>query len=465
MSAADPAFLTIEAAAPLLAAGKLSPVELTTAVLDRIAAAEALAPAYTEVLRESALEETQRAEAEIAAGNYRGQLHGIPVGVKGIIDIAGLVTHAGSRAWSPEPAAADAEVVRRLRAAGAVLLGHHHLYEFAMGGTAANPHFGTLPNPWDAARIPGGSSSGSAVAVAAGLATAALGTDANGSIREPAAFCGVTGVKPTFGLVPCGGSVAMSPSTEHIGPLTRSAYDAATVLEAVAGHDPADARSLPGPPPDLTGTIRAGIRGRRIGLPDGFFYEDLHPEVAAAIDSARAVLSDLGASFHHVPMPWAGIADEVCGRLTRIESASFFMRHLSLPDVAAKLGELLRSRFAEGLSPPGADLHEITVLRAGMRRAGEVAFNGIDLLLTPSTHRTAGPMPLGHPVDDGGAKFTRVFAFTGQPAMTIPAGFDAAGLPIGITLTTRRRREDLLFRAGYAFQQATDLHTQTPPLL
>ena len=465
-TATDAAFLTIEAAAPLIAAGRLSPVELTTAVLDRIAAADALAPAYTTVLRESALEEAQRAEADIAAGKYRGRLHGIPVGVKGIIDIAGLVTHAGSRAWSPEPAAADAEVVRRLRAAGAVLLGAHHLYEFAMGGTAANPHFGTLPNPWDAGRIPGGSSSGSAVAVAAGLATAALGTDANGSIREPAAFCGVTGVKPTFGLVSRRGSIEMSPSTEHIGPLTRSAYDAAAVLEAVAGHDPADPHSLTVPAPDLTATIRAGIRGRRIGLPDDIFFEDLHPDVAAAIDRARAVLTDLGASFHHVQMPWAGVADEVCGRLTRIESASFFMRHLSLPDVAAKLGGLLRSRFAEGISPPGADLHEISVLRAGMRRAGEVAFNGIDLLLTPSTRRTAGPMPLGHPLDDGGAKFTRVFAFTGQPSMTIPAGFDGDGLPIGIALTARRRREDLLFRAGYAFQQATDHHDGLrPPFL
>ncbi len=168
-------------------------------------------------------------------------LHGIPVGVKAVFAVTGLVNHAGSRAWSPPAATEDAQVVRRLRAAGAVLVGTHHLYEFAMGGTAANPHFGTLPNPWDQDRVPGGSSSGSAVAVAAGLATAALGTDANGSIRKPAAFCGITGLKPTFGLVSRRGSVEMSPSTEHVGPLARSAFDAAAVLEVVAGRDRADA--------------------------------------------------------------------------------------------------------------------------------------------------------------------------------------------------------------------------------
>ena len=461
----DLVFLTIAEAAPLLASGRLSPVELTTAVLDRIAATTHLAATYTDLLRESALDAARLAEADIAAGRYRGLLHGIPVGVKAIIDIAGLTTHAGSRAWSPPAATTDAEVVRRLRAAGAVLLGAHHLYEFAMGGTAANNHFGTLPNPWDAGRIPGGSSSGSAVAVAAGLATAALGTDANGSIREPAAFCGVTGLKPTFGLVSRRGSVEMSPSTEHIGPLTRSAFDAAAVLEAIAGHDPADPHSLPSPAPDYTRTIRAGIRGRRIGIPADFFFDDLHPDIARALDHARAVLTDLGATFHNVPMPWAGVADELCGRLTRIESGAFFTSNLNMPEIVARLGELLRARFAEGMALPATALHEILVLRTGMRRAAEVAFQGIDLILTPSTRRTAGPMPLGHAPEEGGAKFTRVFAFTGQPSMTLPAGFDADGLPIGLTLTTPHFAEILLFRAAHAFQSATDFHNQPPPSL
>lgn len=434
-------------------------------MLERVGRAELLGATYIDLLADSAQAEAKRAEAEIKAGNYRGFLHGIPVGVKAVFAVSGLVNHGGSRAWSPPAATEDAEVVRRLRAAGAVVLGTHHLYEFAMGGTAANPHFGTLPNPWDKDRVPGGSSSGSAVAVAAGLATVALGTDANGSIREPAAFCEITGLKPTFGSVSRRDSVEMSPSTEHVGPLARSAFDAAAVLEVVAGRDPADPHSIQSPTRDFSSTIRAGIRGRTIGIPDDFFFDDLAPDVADAIDDARVVLDGLGARLRGVRLPWAALADDLCGRLTRIESASFFLNRLDMPDVVPKLGELLRNRFRESVAVEASDLHEIMVVRAGMRRAAEVAFGDVDLILTPTTRRTAGPMPLGHPVDGGGAKFTRMFALTGQPCVTVPMGIDRDGMPIGLTLTARNFGEPLLFRAGHAFQAATDWHRLHPPLL
>lgn len=219
------------------------------------------------------------------------------------------------------------------------------------------------------------------------------------------------------------------------------------------------------PTRDFSSTIRAGIRGRTIGIPDDFFFDDLDPDVAGAVDDARAVLDGLGARLPGVRLPWAGVADDLCGRLTRIESASFFLNRLDMPDVVPKLGELLRNRFTEGVAIEASDLHEIMVVRAGMRRAAEVAFGDVDLILSPTTRRTAGPMPLGHPVDSGVTKFTRVFAFTGQPCLTVPAGFDRDGMPIGFTLTARNFREPLLFRAGYAFQTATDWHRLHPPLL
>ena len=284
--AREVAFLPLAALADRLRRRELSPVEVTRAYLDRIAMLDPQLTAFITVTAEQALADAAAAEREIAGGGYRGPLHGVPLAIKDLFHTAGVRTTAGSKILADFVPAEDATVVARLRAAGALSLGKTNLEEFAYGATSINPHHGACCNPWDPARIAGGSSGGSAAAVAAGLCSGALGTDSGGSIRQPSALCGLVGLKPTYGRVSRHGVVPLSWSQDHVGPMARTVRDAALLLQALAGHDPRDPASSSAPVPDYLAGLEGGVRGLRLGLPSDFFFTRVEPAVEAAVWAA-----------------------------------------------------------------------------------------------------------------------------------------------------------------------------------
>ncbi len=303
MDAREIAFLPVATLAEHLRRRDLSPVEVTRVFLDRIAAYDRDLASYITVTADSALAEAAAAEREIAAGQYRGPLHGVPVSIKDLFYTAGVRTTAGSRILGDFVPTEDATVVARLRGAGAISLGKTNLEEFAFGATSVNPHYGACRNPWDRERIAGGSSGGSAAALAAGLCSVTLGTDSGGSIRQPAALCGVVGLKPTYGRVSRHGVVPLSWSQDHVGPLARTVRDAALVLAAIAGADPRDPASSAAPVPDYLATLEAGAAGLRLALPRDFFFDRIDPQVEAAVRQAAQTLVGLGATLEEIPLP------------------------------------------------------------------------------------------------------------------------------------------------------------------
>ncbi|MDP6183298.1 MAG: amidase, partial [Gammaproteobacteria bacterium] len=321
----------------------MSPVEVTRASLDRIEALDGFSSTFLEVLGGSAATQAQIAESEIKRGLYRGALHGIPVALKDLCDVEGTVTTAGSKVLGERPSDTDCELARRLRAAGAIIIGKTNLHEFAYGGTGVNPHFGTPPNPWGLDRIPGGSSSGSAVSVATGMAPAAIGSDTGGSIRLPASHCGITGLKPTFGRVSRRGVFPLSMTLDNVGPMTRSALDCALVLEAIAGYDPGDPYSVDRQVEKFSAGIDIGIRGRRIGVPSNFFFEELEVGVEESVKQALDVLRDLGAVLVDVEIPWA--LDAFQNNIVGIEAAWVHRERLADSEVSARIGKDTVSRL------------------------------------------------------------------------------------------------------------------------
>lgn len=307
----DLEWLSVAEAARLVRTREVSPVELTEASLKRIQRLEGRLNAFITVTGEAAMREAKDAESEIAAGAYRGPLHGIPVALKDIIGLAGVRETAGSKLLADNVSAEDAGVTTRLREAGAIITGKLNLHEFAFGATGVNPHYGAARNPWDNQRITGGSSSGSGAAVASGECPAALGTDTGGSIRIPASLCGIVGLKPTYGRVNKDGIVPLSWSLDHVGPLARSVEDAAIVLDAIAGYDP----RIGEPVPDYTAALDGGIAGLHVGVPRAFFFEKVDPEVEKAVRSAISLLGEMGAVVTEVQAPLIG---EIPGALGAI---------------------------------------------------------------------------------------------------------------------------------------------------
>src|ERR1039458_7576175 len=288
--------------APLLRRREISPVEITRDCLARIERLNPSLNAFITVITESALAEARQAEVEIGRGEWRGALHGVPVALKDLIDTAGVRTTAASALYKDRGPGEDADVVRRLRQAGAVIVGKNNLHEFAYGGSSLVSYFGDVHNPWDVGRIAGGSSGGSAAAVVAGLAYAALGTDTAGSIREPAALCGCVGLKPTYGRVSVRGVIPLSPSLDHVGPLAATVEDAAIVLQAIAGYDSTDITTADVPVADYVSALRQGAKSLRVGVPRGYFFEDLDPEVASAMEHALRGISTLVAEIKEVQL-------------------------------------------------------------------------------------------------------------------------------------------------------------------
>jgi len=447
-------------------------VELVEAVLARIARLNPRLHCYITVLAGEARTEAARAARSIARGRWLGPLHGIPVAIKDNIWTRGVHTTAGSKILVDFVPQEDAALVARLRSAGAIVMGKTNLHEFAYGVTSNNAHYGAVRNPWDLERIPGGSSGGSAAALAAGLCSAAIGTDTGGSIRIPSACCGVTGLKPTFGRVSCYGVVPLARSLDHAGPIARTAGDAAIILESIAGFDPRDPVSQDAPVVSFARELRGPLRKMRIGWPRDFFFDHIDDEVRRAVEAARAMFEGLGAKFEEVALP--GVADSL-RPATHIALAEAFQYHRAAgfyPARAADYGEDVRARLETGSRVFASDYLDALEARKRVQEELASAFKRVTAILAP-TLPVAAPRIGKEMVLAGGEtedvrsamlRFNRPGNFTGLPAISIPCGFTSDGLPIGVQIIGPAWGEARVLHLAAAYQQRTDWHTRRPPL-
>jgi aspartyl-tRNA(Asn)/glutamyl-tRNA(Gln) amidotransferase subunit A len=444
--------------APLLRQREISPVEVVEAHLARIADVNPLLLAYLYVDGDRALAQARAAEIEIASGGYRGPLHGIPVAHKDIYHVQGLPTTAASRLMAGYVADEDATVVARLRQAGAICLGKLNTYEFASGSMEA---FGSARNPWNTLLMPGGSSAGSGAALAAHLVTLASGTDTGGSIRHPAAFCGVVGLKPTYGRVSRAGILALSWSMDHAGPLARTVADTALFLHAIAGPDPRDPTAAQQPVPNYHAALGGGVHRVRIGVPRTFFFEQAEPEVADAVRAAIDELRRLGATVLAVDLPHARYAPAVSWAVAfseafAIHRATFLTRPRDYTP-----GFLHKISAAAFLTAE----ERVTAQRLRQVITAEflAALDDVDVIATPTTPHVAYRLGGQYPRGDSSI-FTRAASVAGLPALAVPCGFTSAGLPVSMQLIARPWAEATALCVGYAYEQATPWHTYRAPV-
>ncbi len=456
-------FSSITELAPRLRRREISPVEITRDCLARIEKLNPSLNAFIAVMGESALEEARRAEGEIGRGEWRGALHGVPVALKDLIDTAGVRTTAASALYKDRVPSEDAVVVRRLREAGAVIVGKNNLHEFAYGGSSLVSYFGDVHNPWDVGRVAGGSSGGSAAAVVAGMAYAAIGTDTAGSIREPAALCGCVGIKPTYGRVSSRGVIPLSPSLDHVGPLAGTVEDAAIVLQAIAGYDAADINSADGPVADYVSAVRESVKGMCVGVPRAYFFDDLDAEVAAAMEHALRGLQSLGAELREVKL------EVPTDRM--LQAAESYAYHA---ENVAKTPELYQAetvrRIRSGEKVSAAEYIQRRRELEAERRGIRAVFRDVDVLVTPTMPMAApaiaelkvNPEAL-RPAELRLLRNTRPFNVWGLPAISVPCGFTEGGLPIGMQIAGPHWREDLVLRVAHAYEQATAWHRRGIP--
>jgi aspartyl-tRNA(Asn)/glutamyl-tRNA(Gln) amidotransferase subunit A len=470
--------LSISEAAELLRQKKISPVDLATACLDRIERLNPLLNAFITVTHDSALAEARAAESEIQHGRWRGPLHGIPIGLKDLIDTAGVRTTCGSALFADRVPTEDAEVVQRLKRAGAVLLGKQNLQEFAYGGTSASSHFGPVRNPWNPEHIAGGSSGGSAAAVAAGMCFAAIGSDTGGSIREPAAFCGIVGLKPTYGRVSTRGVFPLSWSLDHVGPLCRNVRDTALMLEAIAGYDARDPTCVDWPTEPYSEALNAKT-DFRIGLVRQPFFEEIDGDIELAMNEAIEVIRRILLSL------WERLGEgaQHSDRVTPLSELDLppVPTNVAVPEIYAvhkdsyaNSPELYRPWMQDRLAhAAAADTAAYVTDRFALervRRTVNDVFAEVDLLITPTTPvppitiEEALNMPTPPPSGEVWLRNTRPFNAYGLPAISIPCGFTSAGLPIGLQIAGPRFGEGRVLAFAHAFEQATDWHKRAPTL-
>jgi aspartyl-tRNA(Asn)/glutamyl-tRNA(Gln) amidotransferase subunit A len=437
---------------------EISPVEITRACLERIEKLNPALNAFITVMGESALAEARRAEAEILRGEWRGALHGVPVALKDLIDTAGVRTTAASALYKDRVPEQDAEVVRRLRQAGAVIVGKNNLHEFAYGASSLVSYFGDVHNPWDVGRIAGGSSGGSAAAVVAGLAYAAIGTDTAGSIREPAALCGCVGLKATYGRVSSRGVIPLSASLDHVGPLAATVADAAVILQAIAGYDAADITSADVPVADYVSALREGAKSLRVGVPRAHFFDDLDAEVASAMEHALRGIASLGAEIKEVKL------DVPTDRTLQLaESYAVHAESVAKSPESYQAETVRRVRAGEKVSA-AEYIRARRELEEG-RRSIRAIFAEVDVLVTPTmpmpapaiADLRANPDAL-RPAELKLLRNTRPFNVWGLPAISVPCGFTESGLPIGLQIAGAHWREDLVLRVAHAYERATAWH-------
>ncbi len=448
--------LTIAEVGRLLRGRKLSSVELTRAAWNRIDALNPEINAFITMLREESLDDAREADRRLESGERVGPLHGVPVSVKDLFDTKGVLTTAGTKAFSTRVPREDAEVVRRLKEAGAILIAKANMAELAIGGP--DHPYGPVANPWDLERSPGGSSSGSAASTASGMNYASIGSDTGGSIRIPASFCGAVGIKPTYGRVSRRGGVPLSWSSDHFGPLARSVRDAAIVLQAIAGHDPADPTSSREPVPSYSRGLSRRLEGYVIGVPWGYYYEELAPDVRAAMDEAHRTLRELGARLVDVE-----VSDPPRLGIIHVEMAAAIGKEL-WPHLES-LGEAARTRLIQGFAMPAHAYVKAQQVRTLLIHEMTAVFKTVDALVTPTT-----PIPAyDWRKDPSGlnvmGRNTRLFYLTGQPALSLPCGYSADGLPIGLQIVGRPFEEKTILNIAHAYERATDWHQRRSSIL
>jgi aspartyl-tRNA(Asn)/glutamyl-tRNA(Gln) amidotransferase subunit A len=457
--------LTLTEAARLIRSRALSAVELTRAYLDRIERLESRLLSFITVTAETALAEARAADAAIGRGDYRGVLHGIPLAYKDLFETRGVRTTAGSIMLLDHVPLADAAAVERLRAAGAICLGKLNMHEWAFGVTTNNPFYGACRNPWAPERIPGGSSGGAGAALAARLCLGALGSDTGGSIRIPAALCGIVGLKPTYGRVSLRGVLPLSWSLDHAGPMARRVADAAHLLQITAGYDAADPGAADAPVEDYTGELDEPIAGWRFALAEGGVIDEVAPEVRAAVSAAAAVFESLGARVEPLALPAIDEAHQSNNLILSCEAAAYHRERLAVQPHHFGADVLTRLRY--GAARTAVEYALARRAGARIRRRYEAVLAGYDLLLLPTTLTAAPPREAATPPGTVRPNLTRLtspFNLTGLPALSVPCGFTAGGLPIGLQLVGWPWSEALILRAGHAYEQATDWHKRVPAL-
>ena len=456
--------------APMIKSCELSPVEIVEAHLSRIRDTEPVLNSFITVLPDAAMTAARQAERDIRAGRYRGPLHGIPVGLKDLFNTGGVRTTSGSRIYDNYVPSQDCTVAARFREAGAILLGKLNMHQFAYGPTGENPDYGHMHNPWDQDRVSGGSSGGSGSAAAAGQCTITTGSDTGGSIRIPAALCGIVGLKPTYGRVSRHGLTPLAWSMDHPGPMVRTVEDAAITMNVIAGHDPNDVASATLPVPDFTAALTGEVRGLRIGVPRQYMEAPLDPEVRQAINEALEQMEKMGADVVEVEFPEFDHAAAISTTMLMAEASACF-RDLLASD-GNRLYEPVRLRLEAGLFISAVDYLRAQQARAVFDRAARRLLEDVDLLAGPTEPVTAPPLLQQqvlageHEVGTVAAltQYTRPYNITGFPAISVPCGFSSEGLPIGLQVAGRPFDEETVLRAAHAYEQSTNWHTRRPPV-
>jgi len=451
--------VTLLEAAAALRRREISSAELTAAALQRIERLNPSTNSMQTVMADAAREQAKQADEELARGEDRGPLHGIPVAVKDLFSTKGVRTTGGSSLFADHVPDHDAAVVESLCAGGAVLVGKTGMHELAYGITSSNPHFGAIRNPWDRDRIPGGSSGGSAAAVAAGMVSMAMGSDTGGSIRIPASFCGVVGLKPTYGRVSRYGAMPLGFSLDHMGPLTRSVRDAAAVLNLIAGHDPRDETSSRRPVENYVPDIEPSIRGLRIGLSENFYFERLDPDVDAAVRAAFQAAESRGAEIVPLRVPDIAAINTVARVILLAEASALLEPHLEQRD---RFGPDVLALLDQGRLLPATDYINAQRLRRAMQGEFAVLWSRVDCLFTPTTPITAPRIgetatTIGGESQDvrlATTRLVRAINALGLPALSVPCGADRRGLPIGLQIVGQPFAEALILRVAQTLAPA-----------
>jgi aspartyl-tRNA(Asn)/glutamyl-tRNA(Gln) amidotransferase subunit A len=462
-TATDPSLLPASMLAQEIAARRLSPVEAIDAHLARIEAQDPKLHAFVEVYRSSARQAAEAAHKAIQAGHAVGPLHGVPIALKDLIELEGQITTGGSAHWRTRRSSVTATIARRMITAGMIVLGKTHTVEFAFGGWGTNQHMGTPWNPWDAAtaRTPGGSSSGSGVAVAARMAPWAIGTDTGGSVRLPASYCGLTGLKVTIGRISTAGIIPLSTSFDTPGPMARSVVDAALLYNVLQGPDPLDPNTRGIVPADPLPTLTRGVRGLRLGRMPAAEREGVAADVLAAYDRSLDTLAGLGAEIVDITLPFRFI--ECVAAHAMVQAESYFFNGPLAEDPSAQLGDAVRKRVLAGARLSAQDYLANRKLQHDLKQAMAQALAGVDALLTPTTETAA--IPLAEVDEDKvPSRFTRFGNLLELCALALPNGATASGLPLSLQIVCRGYDEAMALRIGHAYQQATDWHQRMPPV-
>ena len=457
-------FLTMREAGQLMRSGQLSPVELLRDCLERIDATDDRLHSFVTLMADEAMVQARTAEAEMLQGNYRGPMHGIPFALKDLYDTAGTRTTSGSYVDLERVPTVDATTTARLKEAGGVLVGKLAMHEFALGGPDWSTPFEPARNPWNLDHITGGSSSGTGSAVASGQVMGGLGSCTGGSIRGPASYCGIVGIKPTYGRVSRSGVVTLSWSQDHAGPMTWTVEDSAYMLQAMAGHDPKDPTSSAAPVPDYSASLREDIKGVTVGLPRHYFFDpdpSVNPEVVAVVERAVSELESLGANVRDVSLPsldWVRAANSVI-----MVCEAYAYHEPNLKTMPEKFGDIVRSRFRTGGLLTAADYLQAQRVRTWARREFADVMKAVDFLVTP-TMTTPAPAFEGYDPTSTvrGRSFTAPFNVTGLPAISVPCGFTEDGLPVGMQIAGKPFDEPGCFQVAYTYQQHAGWYKTRP---